>query len=224
MNERGQVAKLSDWLWTAVADNPEGLLLLAAGGVLLMRKGSPAGRSAAKPSRPAHDNGRNSRADLSSVGAKAGHAAESFADSATEYAREATRATTEGANYVMRQAQATFGKGLDRALHEQPLLAALGGLAAGAAIAAAFPTTDVEKQALGPMGAQFKEEASRFGEQLKDTASKAAGTLKTAVQEHGLDAEGMKKIVSEVTEVVRDGMDTQPKQQLSKRSPSPLGE
>jgi hypothetical protein len=221
MNERTQVAKASDWLWSAVAHNPESLLLLAAGGVLLMRNSAPAGSRVGERSRHTYDMDRRTGPDLSSIRAEAGNAAGSMAASATKYAREASRATTEGTNYIMRQAQATFGSGLDRALNEQPLLVVLGGFAAGAAIAAALPTSNVEKQALGPVGAQFSEEAARFGDQLKDTASKAAGTLKTAVQEHGLDAEGVRKIVSEVTEVVRDGMQTQPQRQAPKATSSP---
>jgi hypothetical protein len=221
MNEQTQVANAGGWLWSAVANNPEGLLLLAAGVVLLMRKSAPAATRVGERSRQPYDIDRRTGPDLSSLGAQAGYAAESIEASATKYAREASRATTEGTNYIMRQAQAIFGSGLDRALNEQPLLVALGGFAAGAALAAVLPTSNVEKQALGPMGAQFSEEASRFGDQLKDTASKAAGTLKTAVQEHGLGADGVKKIVSDVTDVVREGMQAPPQRQASKPTSSP---
>ncbi len=204
MNERRQVSKVSDWLWGAVANNPEGLLLLAAGGVLLMRKSAPAGRRPrATQSYDIHGKSGMSGSLLPEEG---GSALEAIAGSTSNYAREASRAASEGAAALIGQAQSTFSSGLDRALDSQPLLVALGGIAAGAAMAAILPTTNLETEALGPFGGQLSEEASRLGDQLKDTASKAAGTLKTGVQEHILEPDGVKKIVSEVTEVMRDGM------------------
>lgn len=38
MSARTQAGTINDWLWGALRQNPEGLLLLAAGAVLLMRK------------------------------------------------------------------------------------------------------------------------------------------------------------------------------------------
>jgi hypothetical protein len=204
MNERSQVSKASDWLWGAVANNPEGLLLLAAGGVLLMRKSGAAGRRPRAPQ--SHDIHRRSGTSGSRLHEEGGSALESIAGSTSNYARAASRAASDGAAALVGQAQSTFSRGLDRALDEQPLLVALGGLAAGAAMAAILPTTNLEREALGPFGGQLSEEASRLGDQLKETASKAAGTLKTGVQEHILEPDGVKKIVSEVTEVLRDGM------------------
>ena len=215
MNERSQVSKASDWLWGAVANNPEGLLLLAAGGVLLMRKSAQAGGRARGRATQSYDAHRRSGTSGSSLREEGESALESIAGSTSNYAREATRAASEGAAALIGQAQSTFSSGLDRALDDQPLLVALGGLAAGAAIAAVLPTTNLERQALGPFGEQFSEEASRLGGQLKKTASKAAGTLKSGVQEHSLDPDGVKKIVSEVTEVVRDGMQGDRERQAS---------
>jgi hypothetical protein len=113
----------------------------------------------------------------------------------------------------MDKAQQTFGSSTARLLDDQPLLIAIGGFAAGALMAAAFPTSDLEKQTFGPIGEQFSEEASRFGGQLKETASKAAGTLKTATQEHIFEPDGVKKIVTEVTEAVREGMRGEPRRE-----------
>ena len=45
MNQRTSAVHTSDWLVRALKDNPEGLFLLAAGAVLLMRKGGPLGRA-----------------------------------------------------------------------------------------------------------------------------------------------------------------------------------
>lgn len=206
MNVRTQVAKVSDGLWDAIRHNPEGLLLLAAGGVLLMRKSAASRTAIGERVTHADDADSRSRANQSGPLDRAGSAVESVGAFTSNYAHEAGRAVSEGSAYIMRQAQTTFHTGLDRVLHDQPLMVALGGLAAGAVVAAVLPGSNFEKQTLGPLGEQISEEASRVGDQLKETASKAAGTLNAAVQEHSLDPEGLKKIASEVTEVIRDSM------------------
>jgi hypothetical protein len=116
---------------------------------------------------------------------------------------------TDASGYVIDKAQSAFDSRMSRALREQPLLIAVAGFAAGATAAALFPPTNLEQQTLGPIGEQLSQEASRIGEHITDTASKAASTLKTAAQQHILETDGVKKIVSEVTEVVRDGMEPQ---------------
>lgn len=213
MNERTQVANVSNWLWGAMSRNPEGLLLLAAGGVLLMRKGIPS-RTGTGIERVTHayDADRTSGADQSSLVDQAGSAAESIGAFTSNYAHEARRTASEG----LHQAQTTFHTGLDRVLHDQPLMVALGGLAAGAVVAAVLPGSNFERHTLGPLGERINEEAVRVGDQLKETASKAAGTLKTAVQEQGLGPEGLKKTASDVTEVIRDSMPGETQRQVPK--------
>ena len=217
MNERTRVANVSDWLWSAMSHNPEALLLLAAGGVLLMRKSAPS-RTGTGVERATHayDADRRSGADQSSLLDRAGSAAESIGAVTSSYAHETGRTASEGSAYIMRQAQTTFHSGLDRVLHDQPLIVALGGLAAGAVVAAFLPGSSFEKQTLGALGEQITEEVVRVGDQLKETASKAAGTLKTAVQEQSLGPEGLKKTVSDVTEVIRDSMSDETQRQASK--------
>jgi hypothetical protein len=83
-------------------------------------------------------------------------------------------------------------------LQEQPLMIAAAGLAAGAAVAAAFPATQFEKDTLGPVGRQVSEAASRAGGQLKEATVNAADALKNAAGERGLNAEGLKDVASEV--------------------------
>jgi hypothetical protein len=212
MNGTDQFGKVGEWVRTAVVNNPEGLLLLAAGGVLLMRK-APAGgggsRARSDGTRAAHysRNAQRSRdAGGSNVLDGARSAAESVAASASNYASEAGRLATESSAYVVDKAQATFGSSFNRMLDSQPLLVAVGGFAAGAAFAAVLPASELEKQTLGPIGEQISGEASRFGDQLEETASKAAGTLKSSAQEHILEQDGVRKIVAEVTDVVREGL------------------
>jgi hypothetical protein len=209
MIERTQLSKASEWFRSAVANNPEGLLLLAAGSVLLMRRSGAGGGSLGVPKGA---EARSAR-DADSLLDQAGSVTESIASSASDYARSVRRAAGDGSARIMRQAQSTFDSGLERALRDQPLLVALGGIAAGAAIAAVLPPSNLEQQALAPLGEQISEEASRVGDQLRKTASKAADTLRTAVQENSLDPDGLKKTVSEVTEVVREGIKGEPQGQ-----------
>jgi len=213
MNERTQTANVSNWLWGAMSRNPEGLLLLAAGGVLLMRKGAPSRtETGVERATHAYDADRRSGADQFSLVDRAGSAAESIGAFTSNYAQEARRTASEG----LHQAQTTFHTGLDRVLHDQPLMVALGGLAAGAVVAAVLPGSNFERHTLGPLGERINEEAVRVGDQLKETASKAAGTLKTAVQEQGLGPEGLKKTASDVTEVIRDSMPGETQRQVPK--------
>ena len=131
---RTRLSQASEWLKTAVANNPEGLLLLAAGGVLLMRRSGAVGGSVGFPKSSQETSGRITESLLD----QAGSASESIASSTTDYARAARRAASDGSARILRQAQNTFESGVDRAVRDQPLLVALGGLAAGAAVAAVF--------------------------------------------------------------------------------------
>ena len=75
---------------------------------------------------------------------------------------------------------------------------ALAGIAAGAAIAAAFPVTELENRTLGTTGEQMRETAGKAGEQLKDAASKAGQRLAAAADERGLNTEGFKEVARDV--------------------------
>ena len=55
MNQRSQFTGTSDWLLHAAKQNPEGLLLLAAGAVLLMRKNGLSGLSVNRGHSPHED-------------------------------------------------------------------------------------------------------------------------------------------------------------------------
>ena len=200
---RRQLSQASEWLRTAVMDNPEGLLLLAAGGVLLMRRSGAVGGSVGFPKGTGERSGRTSEI--------APRSSRKCQQNPLHRPPRITRARLDEPRVTARHVSCAKRKTLSRAastvrVRDQPLLVALSGLAAGAAVAAVLPPSNLEQQALGPLGEQITEEASRVGDQLRKTASKAAGTLKTAVQENSLDPDGLKKTVSEVTEVVRDGI------------------
>ena len=203
----------------AVWRNPEGLLLLAAGAALLMRRGV----SSSINRIPRHNqfrgdqrnedvdrNGSNARnfgdrvADAaqgagdyaSDVAEKVRQTASSYASSISDYADEAT----DNSLRMARQAQSSLQSTAQHILQEQPLAVALVGLAAGAAVAAAFPATDMEKRTLGPTGERLKDAAGKVGEHLKEASVQAGQGLMDAAEERGLTGEGLKGVAREVGE------------------------
>jgi hypothetical protein len=204
----------------AVKSNPEGLLLLAAGCALLLRSGG-SGRS--DPARErlgstgtgrertsesygsrqtgagisetisqAADSARDAAADVSkAVNDKAG----TYASAVGEYADDAWR---QSERFVV-QARNTVQDTINRVLQEQPLAVAVVGLAVGAAVAAAFPATAVERRTLGPAGERLTDAAARAGQQLgQAAASKAGERLFNAAAQRGLNTEGLKEVASDV--------------------------
>ena len=211
----------SDWLMGAVKSNPEGLLLLAAGCALLLRSGAskvsgqtsgrspasgvggsqqynpgnygqrPTGSGISESISHAADSAREYAADVGkTVSDKAG----AYASTVGEYADDAWRQSERLAG----QARSTMQQTVSRVLQEQPLALAVAGLAAGAAVAAAFPATAVERRTLGPAGERLSEAASSAGQQLGQAASKAGEKLMSAADERGLNTEGLKEVASDV--------------------------
>jgi hypothetical protein len=117
-----------------------------------------------------------------------------------------------------------------RRRHDQPrgegaaVDVALVGAAAGAAVAAAFPATDLENRTLGPTGERLRDAAGKAGEQLKDAATKAGQRLAAAADERGLNTEGLKEVARDVGETFSSALEgkdanqnTQPKSQSSSK-------
>jgi hypothetical protein len=210
----------SDWLIGAFKKHPEGLLLLAAGAVLMMRQGasSPvqtaAGNAASRVAEAAAD-ARNYAADAAD---RTLRSAGSMASTASDYAKQATQNVGEQSGRAIQQAQSSLQAGINRVLKEQPLLVAVAGMAAGAAVASAFSTTDFEKETLGPIGDQVSEAASRVGDQLKEATATAGATLKKAADQRGLNVEGLKDVASEVAGAFTGGMGTRGDGQNKKQS------
>jgi hypothetical protein len=196
MNHRMQFSGASEWLLSLATRNPEGLLLVAAGAVLLMRKGALAERTG--------DRERLSQTDdttASVVGRTTDSvlkAADRVVSSASDYAQQAKRTAGEGSDRLLRQARSTYQGSKERVLRDNPLLVAIAGAAAGAALAAAFPPSDLERQTIGPIGAQFSEAASDVRQQLKEAAGKAGEALMKATDEHGLNSDGLKEVATDV--------------------------
>jgi len=209
----------TDKIFSAIKKNPEGLLLLAAGAALLLRAGGSAASWSSKGNQRGqgmqNGQGANQRAGLSQTASKAteyvsdvaGQAKETvagYATSAGAAVRQAGETVSDRSQQVFQGVQSTAQSGLDRVLSEQPLAVAIAGLGLGAALAAAFPATDIERETLGSVGAEIKERAEQIGGQLKDAASAAGDEIKAQVEQRGLNADGFKDAASNIAGAFTD--------------------
>jgi hypothetical protein len=222
----------------AARRNPEALLLLAAGCCLLMRSG---GSVFGRASQTRYDDtGREHRTDFrrafpgpvsssvreglshgadsaaeyaSDIKDRVSDAASSYKEATADFAQDARRNVSEYTSRLTRQAQSTLESGMSRVLREQPLAVVMAGLAAGAAVAAVFPTTEIEERTLGPAGESVRQAAGKAAERVKDAAGKAGERLKSAAEERGLTREGLKEVAGEVTDTFTNAVSGKPDDQ-----------
>jgi hypothetical protein len=230
-SERDTTSQAADWLMGTARRNPEALLMLAAGACLLMRGGgsTPArttvrshgdarerdyssdaarrARNTAAGMREGVSRAADSATDYASdVKERISDAASGYADTVSEFADDARRAITERSERWQREARSQLRGGMERVLREQPLAVAVAGFAAGAAVAALFPSTKLESQAFGGAREALADAAGKAGERVMDAAGKAGERLKDAADERGLSTEGLKKMASEVTDTFTSEM------------------
>ncbi len=104
-----------------------------------------------------------------------------YADSVSEFARETGRTISGQSERLRRQASSVQGSiqdGVNRVVRQQPLAVAAAGLAAGAAVAAVFPSTRLENRAFGGAHEALAQAASKTGENLVDAAGEAGERLR----------------------------------------------
>jgi hypothetical protein len=164
---------------------------------------SRAGESAADTAKSAGDYASQMKDRISDT-------ASSYADSVADFAGDARRKVAERSTQLKRQTQATLQSSMQRVLREQPLAVAVIGLAAGAAVAALFPSTEIEDRALGGAHERLKGAAEKAGERVMDAAGKAGERLKSAAEERGLTSEGLKEVAGEVADTFKDAMSGKP--------------
>jgi hypothetical protein len=222
----------------AARRNPEALLLLAAGCCLLMRSGGSVFRGTSRTRYD--DTGHEHRADFrraspgsaspsvregssraadsaaeyaSDIKDRVSDAASSYTEAVVDFAQDASRNVSERTSRLTRQTQSTLETGMNRVLREQPLAVVMAGLAAGAAVAAVFPTTEIEDRTLGAAGESLRQAAGKAAERVKDAAGKAGDRLKSAAQERGLTTEGLKEVAGEVTDTFTNAVSGKPDDQ-----------
>ena len=162
--------------------------------------------AAAEAPRETMDTARSYAESASGAARETVETAKSYASSASQYAGQARRAVGEQSERVVRQTR-SMAQGV---LQNQPLAIAVAGLAAGAALAAAFPPTQLERETLGPMGDQMSKAAERVGDQLKQATMKAGEKLKSSAEQRGLDNEALKEAASEAADTFRTSMTGHP--------------
>jgi hypothetical protein len=195
----------SDWILGAIKRNPEGLLLLAAGCALMMRRQLVTGEGSTIGA-PGSTGGvyedagrdRSAREFVSEVTDTVSETASSYASAASDYVDTAVGAVSEQSRRAARQARSGFEHTTQYVLQEQPLAIAVMGLVAGAAVAAAFPATEVERRALGSTGERLRDAAGKVTERLKDAGTQAGEQLMSAADERGLTKEGLKEVARDV--------------------------
>ena len=161
--------------------NPEGLLLLGAGVALLMRN------KTAKTAQKRRHRGKAGAGDESDGGATANRFTDAAGDlrermdSVTETigskASELGKAASEigqAASDRSRRAVRTAQKSVGDMVETHPMAVALGGLATGSLIAALFPSTEIEKTTLAPLGRMAEDAAYDVAAEAKRRVAGAA--------------------------------------------------
>ncbi|HEX6859816.1 MAG TPA: DUF3618 domain-containing protein [Caulobacteraceae bacterium] len=155
----------------------------------------------------------SAKSSMSSGADKARHALASTRDristtaaSAADRTRNAAGVVRERAVHYGHRAEETFMDTLER----EPLIIGALGVAVGAAVAAALPSTPVEDRYVGPLRDKALDEGrtrARQGlDQAKQVASAAARTLREEIDREGLsDVNGL---VDKAERVVRNTADT----------------
>ena len=219
MNYQQFSNQTGDWLLDTVQRKPEAVLLIAAGCALLMRSGRPVvGIRSVRESGglPSLSQNRPGTAEQGSVtesakayASKAADTVSEYSDTArqtvSDYAEGARRGISDSSDWLRTQAETTYNTASE-ALRDQPVLVAALGLAAGAALAAFFPTTEVERRA----GAALAAKASEVGDQVLAAAERAGerarDTVRDAVTERVL-APAVKEVVGEVVGIATGAAD-----------------
>ena len=224
-SEMDTYSQAGEWLMGTARRNPEALLLLAAGCALLMRSKSDSRRTSTPSSY-----GEDKRSSFSSMKApgregftgttqkaadyaanmkdRVAETASEYADTVSDFADDARRTVTEISERFARQAQTTMQNTMDRVLRNQPLAVAAAGLAAGALVAAAFPSTDMEKRALGGAHEALTDAADKATKTVVSAASKAGERLMSAAEERGLTSQGLRDVAGEVADTFTEAVGT----------------
>lgn len=224
LDNRGMTSA-AERLLDSAKRNPEGVLLLAAGAALLLRRTGVVGsmrssRSNGHYRSNGQQQGRTGQSSENGMAEQAHGLADTARSYASDVAGRVTRSAEGMADYTTGMARAavdrssrlahdtgsTMRGAMDRMLDEQPLTLALFGLAAGAILASALPATGMERNALGPVGKKLSDAAEEAGERLKKSAARAGERLSEMADERGLNARGLREGAREVAQSFSEGM------------------
>lgn len=214
-----------EWLISTAKRNPEALLVLAAGCALLMRGGKDSHR-AAEPTTSGVSTS-NTPWNVSRTAEKASGIASDMKDriadagsSVAEQASEMARTLSTQTSQIAGQAQSMLSSSFGRLLREQPLALVAAGLAAGAAVAALLPATDLEERTLGGARDAISDMAGNAGGNLIAAATEAGQRLTQGVAERATEQfkELAQEVAGQFAEKVMGGTD-QPAERPGNVSP-----
>ena len=134
------------------------------------------------------------RGYASHVSDRVAGAAAPYAERMSGYASQVRQSVADLPNQAMSRVQGGFAQ----VLREQPLALAVAGLAAGAAVAALFPASAVERRAFGPAHDAMADAANRAMDSVTTAASETGERLKQTAEQKGLDPDGLKDLAREV--------------------------
>jgi hypothetical protein len=211
----------SHWLIGTAKRHPEALLVLAAGCALLMRGGSSSHQASPAPGYDRDHYGNREQVEArtdagwsegasraaegaaqyaSNIKDRVADAASSYAASVSDYAGSVGRTISTQTSRLADQTQSTVESSFGYVLREQPLALIVLGLAAGAALAALLPTSEVENRTLAPARDAIASAAGQLGENLLEAAGEAGERLKQGAAERGFSSEGLKGLAHEVAD------------------------
>lgn len=196
-------------LWLFTGGRPVGLT-----GDLLHRTGADQLPDMARDSWSAASSGLRSAAE--SIGERASATAEAVRAGGSSTLDRASQAGSEYVDRASEYARTLPGSGaelfdsarsnLSELFHAQPLALGVVGLAIGAGIAAAIPTTEIEGAYLGETSDLVKSRASELAGEQVDRATTVAKDVVGAVTEEarkqGLTTDGLKSAVGAIPEKV----------------------
>ena len=150
------------------------------------------------------------------AGAYASSAAEtarSYASTVADYAGEArqtvvsqTSRLADQASNLADQAGSAIRSGAGSVMREQPLAVAVLGMAAGAAVAGFFPTTEIEQRTLRPARTRSPMRRHAWAKTSWKPQGKRASASSTGASDRGLDVDGVKEMAREAGEAFTEKM------------------
>jgi hypothetical protein len=212
-----------DWLISTAKRHPEALLVLAAGAILLLRGKSgeaetdwqDADWDKESDELGSYQDGRRSDDATADTDTLRGRVSD-FAGAATDYATEvgeqvfetAAEYADQGRRLVYDRASRLGSQAHDAAdwvLREQPIAVAALGLAAGAAVAALLPSTNIENLALGPARERLSDVAQGAAEKVREAARDMGKELKANVADRVLSGDAARDVVKVFANSLKGG-------------------
>lgn len=205
-------ADFGGWLLRTAKQNPEALLVLAAGSALLMRgsRGMAAGRRDKSDNEPPRGltHGLSEVAGSVREGAaglknRAADVVSTYVSSTSDYLQDTGQTIAIQARRGAGRAQGALEEGFGEILRQQPLAIAAAGVAAGAFVAALFPRLTFEEETLRTARDVVSTAAAAAKDSLVNAAVETGQHLKESAAERGMSVEGLKEMTLDAVDTFK---------------------